>query len=97
MAERKTDEQRIAELEKKIEQIAAQKKAIIARTNKKARKENTRRLIENGALAEKYLQAENIQPTDFENMLKQLVQIEQVKVFLSKNKPPLNGEQYGNS
>ena len=83
MAERKTDEQKLAELEKKLQQIQAQKKAIIARTHEKERKDRTRRLIENGALAEKYLQAQNISPTEFEKILSQLVQIEQVKNIIS--------------
>jgi len=95
MAERKTDEQKLQELQKKMEQLKEQEKAIKARANKKARSERTRRLIENGALAEKYLQSENILPADFEKVLKQLVQIEQVKNILSENKSPIGGEEIG--
>ena len=54
MAERKTPEQKIKKnLKKKMEQLKAQKKAIQAKQSKLERAQRTRRLIENGALAEK--------------------------------------------
>ena len=81
MAERKTPEQQIEALEKKMEQLKAQKKAIQAKQNKIERAQRTRRLIENGALAEKYLNCDKIEPAEFEKLLKQLVQIEQVKAL----------------
>lgn len=84
MAERKTDEQKLQELEKKLSQLQAQKKAIEKRANEKERKERTRRLIQNGALAEQYLQSENIAPADFEILLKSLVESEVVKAILQK-------------
>ena len=83
MAERKTPEQQLEILEKKMEQLKAQKKAI---QNKIERAQRTRRLIENGALAEKYLNCEKIEPAEFENLLKQLVHIEQVKTLISATK-----------
>jgi len=82
MAERKTDEQKLQELQKKMEQLKEQEKAIKARANEKERKARNHRLIQNGALAEKYLQAENILPADFENILNRLVKIEQVKSII---------------
>lgn len=88
MAERKTPEQQIEALEKKMEQLKAQKKAIQAKQNKIERAQRTRRLIENGALAEKYLNCDKIEPEEFEKLLKQLVQIEQVKALVSA---PKNG------
>jgi hypothetical protein len=88
MAERKTPEQQLEALEKKMEQLKAQKKAIQAKQNKIERAQRTRRLIENGALAEKYLNCEKIEPAEFEKLLKQLVQIEQVKALVSA---PKNG------
>ena len=65
MAERKTPEQQIEALEKKMEQLKAQKKAIQAKQNKIERAQRTRRLIENGALAEKYLNCDKIEPANF--------------------------------
>lgn len=86
MAERKTPEQKIAELEKKMEQLKAQKKAIQAKQSKIERAERTRRLIQNGALAEKYLNAENMHPEDFEKLLSSLVALDNVKATIRKEK-----------
>ena len=52
MAERKTNEQKLEELEKKMEQLKAQRKAIIAREKAAERKARTKRLIEIGAEVE---------------------------------------------
>lgn len=83
MATRKTPEEKLLELEKKQEQIKAQKKAIQSKISKAERAKRTRRLIENGALAEKYFNCEKIEPADFEKLLQKLVQIEQVKSIVS--------------
>lgn len=82
MAERKTAEQKKAELEKRIEQLQAQKKAVQAQINKEKRALRTRRLIQNGALAEKYLACEDIAPEEFEKVLAEIVKIEQVKKLI---------------
>ena len=86
MAERKTPEQKLEELEKKMSQLQAQKKSIQQKQSKIERAQRTRRLIENGALAEKYFNCDKIEPADFEKLLKQLVQIEQVKSLVSNSK-----------
>lgn len=49
---RKTDEERLQELEKKIEQAKAKKLQIERRMKEKERKERTRRLIQVGAIFE---------------------------------------------
>lgn len=82
MAERKTAQQKKEELEKKIEQLQAQKKAVQAQINKERRAARTRRLIQNGALAEKYLSCEDIAPEEFEKFLAELVKLEQVKKLI---------------
>lgn len=51
---RKTDEERLKELEEKIEQAKAKKQQIKSRLSQKARKERTRRLIQIGAIFEGY-------------------------------------------
>lgn len=84
MAERKTNEQKLAELEKKMEQLKAQKKAIQAKQSKIERAQRTRRLIQNGALAEKYLNAENMSPEDFEKLLSSLAALDSVKAVIRK-------------
>ncbi|MED0650886.1 hypothetical protein P9246_16755 [Aeribacillus pallidus] len=51
---RKTDEERLKELEEKMEEIKAKKQQIAARIKEKERKARTRRLIQIGAIFEKY-------------------------------------------
>lgn len=51
---RKTDEERLQELEEKMEQIKAKKQQVASRLAQKERKERTRRLIQVGAIFEKY-------------------------------------------
>lgn len=55
MATGKTTEERIAELDKKLEQIKAQKKAIIQKEKQAERKARTKRLIEIGGAVESVL------------------------------------------
>lgn len=86
MAEHKTTEQKIEQLEKKIEQLKAQKKAIIQKENKIKRAERTRRLIQNGALAEKYLNCSDIEPEKFEKLLAKIVEISEVKTLIKEDK-----------
>lgn len=54
MMARKTDDEKLQELEKKISQIKAQKQQITNKIQTKERKERTRRLIQVGAIFEKY-------------------------------------------
>lgn len=51
---RKTDAERLQELEEKIEQIKVRKQQVASRIAQKERKERTRRLIQVGAIFEKY-------------------------------------------
>jgi len=55
---RKTDEDRLQELEEKMEQIKARKQQVENRIKQKERKERTRRLIQVGAIFEKYFEVE---------------------------------------
>lgn len=82
MAERKTDEQRLHELQTRMEQLKAQKKMLEARTKKKERTSRTHRLIQLGALSEKYFNRYDIEPSQYEELLQGLVTIEQVKVLI---------------
>lgn len=58
MTTRKTDEDRLQELEEKIEQIKAKKQQVENRIKQKERKDRTRRLIQVGAIFEKYFEVE---------------------------------------
>ena len=87
MAERKTDAQRLEELEKKLAQLKERKKAIEARTVKKERAARTRRLIQIGELSEKYFNCAGIEPSEYETMLQRLIENPQALRFLSPPKP----------
>ena len=54
MAEKKSAEDRVADLDKKIKQMQAQKRAILQREKEAARKARTKRLIRIGAEVEAY-------------------------------------------
>lgn len=54
MAEKKSAEDRVADLDKKIKQMQAQKRAILQREKEAARKARTKRLIQIGAEVEAY-------------------------------------------
>lgn len=56
---RKTDQERLQELEEKMEQIKKKKQQLANRLQVKERKERTRRLIEVGAIFEKYFEIED--------------------------------------
>ncbi|WP_188006864.1 Putative conjugal protein TraD like (plasmid) [Sporosarcina sp. ANT_H38] len=58
MTTRKTDEDRLQELEKQIEQMKARKQQVENKIKQKERKERTRRLIQVGAIFEKYFEIE---------------------------------------
>lgn len=86
MASRKSSEEKLQELELKMKQLQAQKQALQKREQEKERKERTRRLINNGALAEKYLNCEKISPAEFEELLKKIVAFDNVKNVLTVRK-----------
>ena len=64
---------RLEKIKDKIAHMKAQQNTILARDRERQRKARTRRLIQNGALAEKYLQCENMEPQEFEKVLKNLI------------------------
>ena len=77
---------RIEILEEKKRQIENQIKAIKAREKEKERKTRTRRLIQNGALAEKYFNCDKIEPAEFEQLLLKIVNIPEVKTIIQQPK-----------
>jgi len=66
------EEKYIQSVREKITKFQNQEKTFIARIKEKEHKLRTRRLIQNGALAEKYLNCENIAPLEFEKVLKNI-------------------------
>lgn len=87
MTTRKSNEEKLLELERKKQQISNRIKMLTKSENEKKRKARTRRLIQLGALSEKYLNCENIEPSDYENLLLRFLQIEQVLTIINSKKP----------
>ena len=67
-----TESIRVEKIREKIAQMKQQEKAIIARDKSRQRKERTHRLIQNGALAEKYLDCEGMESAEFEKVLREI-------------------------
>jgi DNA-directed RNA polymerase subunit F len=76
------DSEKLKKIDEKMSQLKAQRQAIVNREKEKDRKNRTRRLIQNGALAEKYLNGENLPPEEFEKLLQELVNIQGVSLLL---------------
>lgn len=76
---RKTNKQKQEELRAKIEKLKAQERALNARINKEERAARTRRLIQNGALVEKFFDCANIEPEKLEELLRDIVSYEPVQ------------------
>lgn len=78
----KNEQKRLQKIKEKMAQMKAQEQTIIARDKERQRKERTRRLIQNGALVEKYLHCENMNPQEFEKVLETIVSFPTVKEYL---------------
>lgn len=84
---RKSDEERLKELEIKMEQIKAKKQQVASRIQQKERKERTRRLIQVGAIFESYFgfKEEGLTPEQAEQIALGL------SAYVKKNKDKLMG------
>lgn len=82
MATRPTEE-RISDIDKKMEQLKAQKRALQARQSKEERKKRTKRLIEVGATVEKVL-GRPIEHDELPKLLNFLKQQEERGQYFSK-------------
>jgi hypothetical protein len=70
---KESEARQLEKLREKMAQMKARERAILARDKERQRKERTRRLIQNGALAEKYLGCEGMPPSEFEKVLRGIV------------------------
>jgi hypothetical protein len=66
-------EERLRKIDNQMKQLKVQKQALVNREKQQERKDRTRRLIQNGALAEKFLQSDGISPAEFEKLLERIV------------------------
>jgi phage shock protein A len=55
------DKEKVQKIDEKINQLKAQKQALLAREKEKERKARTRKLIQAGAILEKYSQKESLE------------------------------------
>lgn len=62
---RKSPEEKLAEIEKKMEQLKARKQRMQQQISQKERKERTRRLIEIGAIFEKNFELQSKEEAEF--------------------------------
>ena len=85
------DSQRLAKIDEKMEQMKAQRQDILAKNKKRQRQERTRRLIQIGAMTEKYFGIKDIQPNDYENFLKIFLTIQNVDVCVAHAKAQAKG------
>ena len=83
------EKQRLQNLQEKISQMKSQENAIISREKSRQRKENTRRLIQIGKIAEQHLNCTGIAPQDFEKILQQLFAVSGVGEFIEDIKRTL--------
>jgi len=88
-------EERLAELQERKKQLTEQEKLIKARLGQQKRKERTRRLIQEGAIFEKYLPIEST--TDAEIVCKYLVShpeiMSELRSLLLAQKPSESDEK----
>lgn len=77
---------RLEKINEKMAQMKAKQQAIVNREKDRERKTRTRRLIQNGALAEKYLNCDNMEPQEFEKILKTIAQMRRIRRILKIQK-----------
>jgi phage shock protein A len=74
-----SETKQLEKIREKIAQMKQREKTIIARDKTRQRKERTRRLIQNGALAEKYLGCEGMNPIEFEKRFREIASMLQAQ------------------
>jgi len=73
------DAKRLEKISEKLEYMKVQRQDILAREKKRQRKERTRRLIQVGALSEKYFGFKDVHPVEFEKFVQALLDAEGAK------------------
>jgi len=84
------DTKRLERISEKLEHMKAQRQDILAREKKRQRKERTRRLIQIGALSEKYFDLKDVHPVEYEKFMKTFFDRQGVKEYVEQVKANLN-------
>jgi len=82
-AKNEREEKQLQRCREVIAQMQAREKTILAKDKAQQRKARTRRLIQNGALAEQYLNCQDIEPEDFKRLLQLMTQLPDVLKFFA--------------
>ena len=83
MAERKSEQERIKQIDQQLAELKAKRRALAVMAAKKERAARTRRLIQIGALSEKYLDCYNISGENYEILISRIVNLPAVKELLN--------------
>jgi hypothetical protein len=81
------DSRQLGSIRQRLSELKAQQGKILAKNKEDQRKTRTRRLIQMGALAEKYFQLGGLELGEVEERLKAIVNIEAVKEILQSKTP----------
>ena len=77
-------EERLKRIEEKKAQLENRKKEILKSYKKQERAKRTRRLIQIGALAEKYFDCKEISPEEFDTLLRNLFEKDVFRDFIEQ-------------
>ena len=83
MAERKSEQERIKQIDQQLAELKAKRRALAVMAKKKERAARTRSLIQIGALSEKYLDCYNISVENYEILISRIVNLPAVKELLN--------------
>ena len=83
MAERKSEQERIKQIDQQLAELKAKRRALAVMAAKKERAARTRRLIQIGALSEKYLDCYNTSVENYEILISRIVNLPAVKELLN--------------
>ena len=83
MAERKSEQERIKQIDQQLAELKAKRRALAVMAAKKERAARTRRLIQIGELSEKYLDCYNISVENYEILISRIVNLPAVKELLN--------------
>ena len=83
MAERKSEQERIKQIDQQLAELKAKRRALAVMAAKKERAARTRRLIQIGALRENYLDCYNISVENYEILISRIVNLPAVKELLN--------------
>lgn len=88
-----SDNDKLKKIDEKMSQLKAKRQAILNREKEKERKLRTRRLIQNGALAEQYLQCNDLDTADFEAFLSLLANMPSMPDYIIRCKVGIQEER----